>query len=511
MAELQPGTHAALDPSRPAVVMAGTGAVVTYGEMEANSRRFARVLRASGVGRGGHVAVLMENHPRYFEVYWAAQRIGAYTTPINWHLKSEEAGYIVADCGASVLVTSAQLAPLASDLAPHLGAVSRRLMVDGTAEGYESYEDAIASQSDDPLEDEVEGSFMFYSSGTTGRPKGIKPRLSFPEFGDTNSVLAMLMQFMYGFTGDSRYLSPAPLYHAAPLGWSTSAQRLGATVVVMERFDPEATLRAIEEHAITHAQFVPTHFVRMLKLDESVRGRHDTSSLRTVVHAAAPCPVEVKHKMIDWWGPIIHEYYAGSEGNGFCAIGPEQWLAHPGSVGLPVRGTLHICDEDGNELRAGETGQIWFESDVVFEYHNDPDKTRAAFDHRGWSSLGDIGRVDAEGYLYLTDRASHMIISGGVNIYPQEVENLLASHPRISDVAVIGVPNEDLGEEVKAVVIPAPGTDPGPALAAEIIEHCRAHLAHYKCPVSVDFVDELPRLPTGKLLKRELRQRYWPS
>jgi acyl-CoA synthetase (AMP-forming)/AMP-acid ligase II len=511
MGDLQPATHAALDPSRPAVIMAGSGTVVTYGEMESNSRRFARVLREAGVGRGGHVAILMENHPRCFEVYWAAQRIGAYTTPINWHLKAEEAGYIVSDCGASVLVTSAHLAPLAAELAPHLGGTTLRLMVDGVADGFDSYEAAISGISDDPLGDEVEGSFMFYSSGTTGRPKGIKPRLAFPEFGDTNSTLAMLMQFMYGFDGGSRYLSPAPLYHAAPIGWSTSAQRLGATVVVMERFDPEATLEAIERHAITHAQFVPTHFVRMLKLDESVRSRHDVSSLRTVVHAAAPCPVDVKHEMIRWWGPIVHEYYAGSEGNGFCAIGPEQWLAHPGSVGLPVRGTLHICDEDGDEVPAGQTGQIWFESDVVFEYHNDPDKTRAAFNDRGWSSLGDIGHVDADGYLYLTDRASHMIISGGVNIYPQEVENLLVSHPKIADVAVIGVPNDDLGEEVKAVVICADGAEAGPELAAEIIAHCRSRLAHYKCPVSVDFVDELPRLPTGKLLKRELRQRYWPD
>jgi fatty-acyl-CoA synthase len=316
---------------------------------------------------------------------------------------------------------------------------------------------------------------------------------------------------MYGFSPETVYLCPAPLYHAAPLGWSTTAQRLGATVIVMEKFDPKRALELIEQYRVTHAQFVPTHFVRMLKLSDEERSAHDVSSLKMVVHAAAPCPVDVKRQMIDWFGPIINEYYAGSEGNGFCAIGTEQWLSHPGSVGLPMLGKLHIVDDDGNELPTHEAGQVWFESDLKFEYHNDPEKTANAYNEQGWSSLGDIGFLDDDGYLYLTDRASHMIISGGVNIYPQEVENELTMHPAVSDVAVIGVPNTDLGEEVKAVVIAADPNAASPELAAELIAFCRSRLANYKCPVSVDFVDELPRLPTGKLLKRELRQQYWPA
>jgi acyl-CoA synthetase (AMP-forming)/AMP-acid ligase II len=509
--DLQPGTYVAERGDTPAVVMGDSGATVTYRELDERSKRVAQLLRAGGLRPGDHLAVLLENHPRYFEVFWGAQRAGLYTTPINWHLRPDEAGYIVEDCGATALVTSAGLAQIAKELEPHLDAVSIRLMMDGTVEGYDSYPEAIARFPAEALPDEVEGMFMFYSSGTTGRPKGIKPPLPGESFGGGGGALIMLIQQMYGFSSETVYLCPAPLYHAAPLGWSTTAQRLGATVVVMEKFDPERALELIEEHRVTHAQFVPTHFVRMLKLDDSRRRAHDTSSLRMAVHAAAPCPVEVKQKMLEWWGPVIHEYYAGSEGNGFCTIGPEQWLTHPGSVGLPVLGKIHIVDEDANELPAGEVGQVWFESDMRFEYHNDPAKTAQAFNDRGWSSLGDIGYVDAEGYLYLTDRASHMIISGGVNIYPQEVENELALHPSVVDVAVIGVPNAEMGEEVKAVVMLAEGLAPGADVEAELISYCRDRLAHYKCPVSIDFVDELPRLPTGKLLKRELRNRYWPS
>ena len=502
----QPGAH---DATRAAVIMGESAPAVSFGDIEGRSRRYAHLLRAAGLRPGDHVAILMENHERYFEVFWGAQRIGLSTTPINWHLKADEAGYIIEDCGAIAVVTSARLADVAESLEPYLGRVRLRLMVDGTAPGWSSYEVAIAEHSADPVGDEIEGSWMFYSSGTTGRPKGIVPRKTSEPFGSTGGTLVPLMAGMYGFTADSVYLCPAPLYHAAPFGWSTTAQRLGATVVVMERFDAELTLQLIERHRITHAQFVPTHFIRMLKLPDEVRRRYDLSSLETVIHAAAPCPVDAKRQMIDWWGPIIHEYYAGSEGNGFCAIGPAEWLAHPGSVGRPLTAAVHIVNEDGGELPAGEAGQIWFESEARFEYHNDPEKTAGAFNDRGWSTLGDVGYLDDGGYLFLTDRVSHMIISGGVNIYPQEIENLLTMHPSVADVAVIGVPNADLGEEVKAVVVPAAGTTADHRLAGELIDYCRDHLAHYKCPVSIDFVDELPRLPTGKLLKRDLRQQYW--
>jgi long-chain acyl-CoA synthetase len=510
MGGLQPGAHVERRGDAPAVVMGATGESVSYRELDARSKQFAQLLHAAGLRPGDHVAIMLENHPRYFEIFWGAQRSGLYTTPINWHLTSDEAGYIVEDCGATALVVSASLADLAQRLAPHLGGVRLRLMVGGAADGWESYEDAAAGYPAQPLDDEVEGNFMFYSSGTTGRPKGIEPGHAPAPFGSGGGAIVNLIQGMYGFTPDTVYLCPAPLYHAAPLGWSTACQRLGGTVVVMERFDAVECLRLIERHRVTHAQFVPTHFIRMLKLDDATRARYDHSSLRMVVHAAAPCPIDVKRRMIEWWGPIVNEYYAGSEGNGFCALDSEQALAHPGSVGRALVGTVHICDEHGAELPTGETGQVWFESELRFAYHNDPAKTAGAYDRRGWSSLGDIGHLDAEGYLYLTDRASHMIISGGVNIYPQEVENELVVHPSIADVAVIGVPNADLGEEVKAVVLPAAGVVANEGLAAELIAYCRSRLAHYKCPVTVDFVDELPRLPSGKMLKRQLRDRYWP-
>jgi long-chain acyl-CoA synthetase len=511
MTNFQPGAYVESRGDAPAVTMADSGAVVTYRQLDERSKRFAQLLRAGALKQGDHIGILLENHPRYFEAYWGAQRAGLYTTPINWHLKAEEAGYIVEDSEATALVTSTALAHIAKELEPHLGAVSIRLMMDGTIDGYESYEETLAGYPAEPVADEVEGATMFYSSGTTGRPKGIMPAMGTEPFGAGGGPLIALIQNMYGFSTDTVYLCPAPLYHAAPLGWSTTAQRLGATVVVMEKFDALRALQLIEQYKVTHAQFVPTHFIRMLKLSPEERAAHDLSSLKMVVHAAAPCPVDVKRQMIDWWGPIIHEYYAGSEGNGFCAIGPEQWLAHPGSVGIPMIGVVHILDEEGNELPRGQAGQIWFESGLRFEYHNDPEKTASAFNDKGWSSLGDIGYLDDEGYLYLTDRASHMIISGGVNIYPQEVENQLVMHPAVADVAVIGVPNAEMGEEVKAVVIPGDGATAGPELEAELLAFCRSRLAHYKCPASVDFVDELPRLPTGKLLKRELRNRYWPS
>lgn len=488
--------------------MAETGQTLSYAEMDDASMRLAQLFHAAGLRPGDHVAILVENHSRYFEVYWATQRSGLYLTPINWHLKAEEAGYIIEDCGAAALITSAGLAGVAASLAPYLGGCRIRLVIDGSIDGFERYEDAVTAFPAERLAHEEEGSIMFYSSGTTGRPKGILRPLEGVGFGSSPGALVALLTAVFGVTKETSYLCPAPLYHAAPLGWSTAIQRLGGTIVVMERFDPAGALAAMERYRTTHAQFVPTHFVRMLKLPDEVRTGHDLSALQSAIHAAAPCPVGVKQQMMDWWGPKIHEYYAGSEGNGFCYVHPLQWLAHPGTVGKPLMGTLHILDEDGNELPAGEAGQIWFESGVQFEYHNDPAKTANAFNERGWSSLGDVGYLDGEGFLFLTDRISHMIISGGVNIYPQETENVLTMHPAVADVAVIGVPNEDLGEEVKAVVVLTDPSAAGPDLARELITYCRDRLAHYKCPATVDFTDDLPRLPTGKLLKRELKLRY---
>ena len=352
---------------------------------------------------------------------------------------------------------------------------------------------------------------MMYSSGTTGRPKGIKYVNERRPIGDPLAGLAGFSS-LYGIDDSSVYLSPAPLYHSAPLQFCIAVTRLGGTVVVMERFEPETALAAIQEHRVTVSQWVPTMFVRMLKLDPEVRSRFDVSSLRLAIHAAAPCPIPVKQQMIDWWGPIVFEYYAATEGGGSTMISSEEWLAHPGSVGRAYTAVVHILDEEGNELPTGESGVVWFEpgsTSMQFEYHKDPEKTRSAHNRDGWSTVGDMGYLDADGYLYLTDRRDFMIISGGVNIYPQEAENVLITHPKVMDAAVFGVPNREMGEEVKAVVQPIDFAAAGPDLERELIEFCRDNLAHYKCPVSVDFEAELPRQPTGKLYKRLLRDRYW--
>jgi fatty-acyl-CoA synthase len=384
-------------------------------------------------------------------------------------------------------------------------------MIDGVVAGYDCYEDAIARQPSEPLADEPRGDFMNYSSGTTGRPKGIKRPLSGEGFAGA-SMLDGLVQQLYSVDPDTIYLSPAPLYHAAPLGFTAGVHSLGGTNVIMEKFDPIEALRLIEKHRVTHSQWVPTMFIRMLKLDAADRAGHDLSSHQIAIHAAAPCPLDVKHQMIDWWGPIIWEYYGGTEINGMTVCNSEQWLAHPGTVGSSILGVLHICDEDGEELPTGETGAIYFERDVMpFQYHGDPEKTEAAKHpkHPLWTKLGDVGYLDADGFLFLTDRESFMIISGGVNIYPQEIEDCIVMHPKVADVAVFGVPNPDFGEEVKAVVQAAPGIAPSEDLAAEITGYANEHLANYKVPRSIDFEAELPRLETGKLYKRLLKDRYW--
>jgi long-chain acyl-CoA synthetase len=495
-------------PGTVSAVEYGSGATLTSAEMEDRSRRLAGLWRSRGLGRGDHVAALLDNRVAYFEVAWAALRSGLYLTPINWHLGPEEAAYVLADCGAGAVVSCAPLSGLLAGLPEGTTAgVPTRLVVGGEVEGWEPYEAAVEAA--DPIgdDDQPEGGLMFYSSGTTGKPKGILPPLRDVPFG-TPGPLDMLVTGLFGFREGLTYLCPAPLYHAAPLAWSLVSQRLGGTVVVLERFDATDALAAIERHRVTHAQFVPTHFVRMLKLDPAVREAADLSSLEVAVHAAAPCPPEVKEAMLDWWGPIVHEYYSGSEGAGFTAIGPEEWRTHRGSVGRSLLGAVHIVGPDGEDLPTGETGQIWFETRARFEYHGDPAKTAEAINEKGWATIGDIGYLDDEGFLYLTDRVAHTVISGGVNIYPREIEDVLVVHPDVLDVAVIGVPDEEMGERLLAVVQPAPGAEPGDALAAELQRHCRDHLASFKCPREVAFVAELPRLPTGKVRKSELRSRY---
>jgi long-chain acyl-CoA synthetase len=503
------GEVAALTPDKPAVIMAGSGKVITFRELDEESNRLARLLRAEGLRPGDHVAFMLENHPSFLAIAWAAQRSGLYYTAISSRLRADELAYIIDNCGARVFISSARVAEVAAAVGEVTPGVTLRLMAGGTHPGFDSYEERIAAHPPTPVEDECEGVDMLYSSGTTGRPKGVKPALSKAPVGTPNKLYE-LVSFLFQPDGDSVYLSPAPLYHAAPLRYCLTFHRFGATVVVMERFDPEEALRAIERYGVTHSQWVPTMFIRMLKLPEETRAAHDLSSLRYAVHAAAPCPVEVKEQMIAWWGPVLHEYYAGTEGNCFVYADSKAWLEHRGTVGRPLLGQIHVCDEKGAELPPGRTGVLYFGEGPEFEYHDDPVKTASSRDPlgRGWTTLGDVGYVDEEGFLYLTDRLSYMIISGGVNIYPQEVENLLAVHPKVADVAVIGVPDAEMGEAVKAVIQPMEPGEAGPDLERELLDHCREHLAHYKCPRSIDFRAELPRHPTGKLYKRLLKDEY---
>ena len=511
---MYPGTHAALAPDRPAAILADTGEVLTYGQLDENSIRLSRVLYDAGVRPGDGIALLTDNDVRAFEVYWAALRSGLYITVVNHHLAPEEVAYIVNDSGARAVIASAAKADLAAAIVDLTPGVTLRLVFGGDVAGHSPYEQALAAASAVPFENQPHGSAMLYSSGTTGRPKGVRPPLPSGQISDTGDPMLVLLGSYFGFGSDTVYLSPAPIYHAAPLRWTTGVQAYGGTVVITKKFDAEATLRAIETYSVSHAQFVPTMFVRMLQLPEDVRAKFDTSSMRLAVHAAAPCPIDVKQRMIEWWGPILVEYYAGTEGNGMTITDSDVWQRKPGTVGRAAIGVLHICDDAGNELAAGEIGSVYVErDDRVFEYHNDPEKTRAAQhpDHPNWTTLGDVGYVDDEGFLFLTDRKAFMIISGGVNIYPQETENVLALHPSVFDVAVIGLPDAEMGESVNAFVQLVDGVQPSAELAADLIAFVKAKIASFKAPRSVRFVDSLPRTETGKLVKGLLKKKYADS
>ena len=504
---MHPITHAQTRPDHPAMIMAGSGQTVTFAEMDAYANRFAQLLRARGLKRGDHFAVLMENNVHYLQVVWGSQRAGTMMVPISTRLTAPEICYILKDAGAKFLLTSTRYAEAIEGIRDECADLPL-LIVDG--EGEEDYEAALAAQPAEPIADQAPGQYMLYSSGTTGRPKGVKPAP--PEDDDilaTNPLMGLaVMGAGMPADGSMVYLSPAPLYHAAPIGWCTTAQRLGGTVVVMEKFDPEHALETIEKYKVTDSQWVPTHFVRMLKLDPEVRTRYDLSSHQRALHAAAPCPVPIKREMIEWWGPIINEYYAGSEGVGMTLIKAEDWLTHPGSVGKAIHGTLHVCDAEGEEVPAGQDGLLYFENDLIPTYHNDPEKTREAMHPKGWMTLGDIGHVDEDGFLYLTDRKSHMIISGGVNIYPQEIENLLVTHDKVMDAAVIGAPCSDFGEKVVAVVQPIDMAEAGDALEAELRDFLAPSLSKIKMPKLFDFRAQLPREANGKLYKRELRDEF---
>jgi acyl-CoA synthetase (AMP-forming)/AMP-acid ligase II len=503
--------HARERPDAPAYIFAGTGETLTWRDLNERSMRLARLLARHGLGYGEHFAFLLENGLRFVEGCWAGQRSGLFYTPISTRFTPAEVAHVLADCGARVFITSSAMAEVAGPLADLIPpTVERRLVVGGPLAGYEDYETALAAEPAEPLPEEWEGQSMLYSGGTTGLPKGVKPFLMKRPAGEP-MVPVEFYSAMYRVPDDAVVLLTAPLYHNAQVQVLLYSGRRGDTQVIMERFDPEATLAAIERYRVSFAQFVPAMFVRMLKLPEEVRSRYDVSSLKVAVHGAAPCPVEIKRKMIDWWGPVLLEYYGATEPVGGSFIDSHDWLAHPGSVGRSALGPVHVLDEAGNELPPGQPGLLYFEppSFLAFGYHKDPTKTAAATEKHGWVTVGDVGYVDAEGYMYLTDRASFTIISGGVNIFPQEAENVLINHPAVFDCGVIGVPHPEMGEEVKAVVSLVPGAAPSPELEQELIQYCRDRLAHYKCPKSVDFAPALPRSETGKLFKRELRAPYW--
>ena len=510
--DLQPGSWARATPDKAAIVMYPSGETVTYRELDERANQLSHYLRSVGLESGDHVAFSIPNRAEFMVVTWGCHYAGLYYTALSTRLNADEAAYIVNDCGAKAFITTPQMGEVAVELVTTTPNVLARLSLGGPLPDHDAYEDVVSNQPVTALPDRRETNDMLYSSGTTGRPKGVKVLSDGRPLGGGDGASKLAID-VFGFDEDTVYLSPGPLYHAAPLRFCRAAHRVGGTIVVMEKWDSEGALAVIENQRVTCGQFVPTMFLRMLRLPEEVRTSYDISSLQTAIHAAAPCPAEAKEQMIDWWGPIIEEYYAGTEGNGITYCTSEEWLAHRGTVGRAVQGEIHILDEEGNDLPPRQEGGVYFGRGATFEYHGDSEKTQAAFVGEK-STLGDIGWVDEDGFLYLTDRKAFTVISGGVNIYPQEAENALSMHPDVVDAAVFGVPNDDLGEEVKAVVQPETmPTSPEAARSLELalIAHCEDRLAKVKCPKSVDFREELPRAATGKLYKRELRAEYWPQ
>lgn len=509
---MYPGKYAEQNPNRAAIIMASSGESLTYAEYESRCNQLAHFLRSVGLEYGDHYAIFMENQIRFIEACGAGERAGLYYTPINSYLTADELAYIVDNCDAKVLITSAAKADVARQALAKCPNIELALVVDDEGDDLlKDYQATIAEFPTTPIEDESLGASMMYSSGTTGRPKGIlRPLEENHTAPDTQIPALELTNNLWKYREDMVYLSPAPLYHAAPQTAVGLTIRNGGTAIIMERFDAEEFLKLVQRYKVTNSQMVPTMFSRILKLPEEIRNSTDVSSLEAVVHAAAPCPVPVKEQMIDWWGPIIYEYYSATEGLGLAYCTSEEWLAHKGTVGRVLFGELHILDEQGQAVEQGTAGDLWFKRVVEYQYHKDEEKTKESASSDGTMfTVGDIGYLDKDGFLFLTDRATFMIISGGVNIYPQECENLLITHHKVSDAAVFGVPNPDLGEEVKAVIEVLPDVKADQDLEAELIEFCKANLAIQKCPRSIDFTDELPRLPTGKLYKKKLRDSYW--
>ena len=493
-------------PDKPAFIMGASGEVVTFAELDAKANQIAQLLRASGIQTGQHIAMMLKNCREFIEVVFGCSRAGVVFTPISTHLKKEETAYIINNCNARLFIASASLADVATEAAEHAPELLRKFIVGGETAGFEDWQSAVDSQPSDEISDQSLGVPMLYSSGTTGKPKGIFRAPQNTEL-DAPHPLKLVGAY-YGFSDTTVYLSPAPLYHSAPLFYNTLNMTGGGTSIIMDRFDPEQALALIERYEVTHSQWVPSMFIRMLKLPEGIRERYDVSSMQRAIHAAAPCPIDIKRQMINWWGPVICEYYSSTEGVGFTLIDSEDWLAHPGSVGRPLTGVPKILDDEMKVLPPGEVGQIYFDEIGRFEYFDEPGKTDEAFDTRGWGTVGDMGYLDADGYLYLTDRKNFMIITGGVNVYPAEIEGLLVTHPQIADAAVFGIPNEEYGEEVKAVVQLLDHGEAGDALSGDLILWMKERLSSVKVPKSVDFMEQLPRMDNGKLYKRHLMDAY---
>jgi long-chain acyl-CoA synthetase len=500
-----------VNPAKVAIQDIGQGRAMTYRELDDQSLLLAGALHAAGLTPEHHIATLMSNRAETIATFWAAQRSGLYYTPVSGRLTVREASFIIRDCGAEALLVSAANESLALELETVTPGVAHRISVDALVDGHTPLPQFIETNTPHAGFSETDGMPMFYSSGTTGRPKGIKRDL-LPGPAGSWQPLAAFQSTALEFDESTVYLCPAPLYHAAPLNWSMTVHRAGGTLVLMERFDPLEALRLIERHRVTHAQFVPTMLSRMLQLPREARSRIDVSSLRAVIHAAAPCPPSVKRDVIGWFGPIVYEYYGTSEGIGLTLISSDEWLRRLGSVGRSISGPIHILDATGTEVGASQNGVVYFDGSA---YTNRAAYWGAAaaeqmplYDHRCWATVGDIGRLDADGYLYITERRSDIIISGGVNVYPREIEDVLMNHPSVIDAAAIGVPDADLGERVIAVVELFDGRGGSDELERDLLQHCRAQLAGYKCPTSVVFTPRLPRGETGKMPRNELRSKY---
>jgi long-chain acyl-CoA synthetase len=509
MADLGFWNMAKANPGR-LVLVDSDGTELTAGELLAQSNRLVHGLRALGLQRGDCIATVLPNVAPMIELYLAAAQGGWYLTPINHHLTAPEIAYIVKDSDAKVFVAHERFAAAAGAAVSEISFPLARAFAVGRIEGFRPYTDITAGQPDTAPENRTAGQVMNYTSGTTGRPKGVRRKLS--DF-DPDMVFAMYAMFlaMFGIQteSDNVHLTGSPLYHTAVLMFTASSLHMGHAVVLMDKWTAEGCLEVIERSRVTTSHMVPTQFHRLLALPEEVKKRYDVSSLRHMVHAAAPCPVDVKRRMLDWWGPVIYEYYAASEGGG-TLVTPQEWLEYPGTVGRAWPSSeVRVLDDEGKPVAPGQPGTVYMSlAQADFEYHKDKAKTDANR-RDGFFTVGDIGYLNDEGYLFLCDRKIDMIISGGANIYPAEIESELLSHPKVADAAVFGIPNEDWGEEVKAVIEPAPGVQAGPALAEEILAFCAGRLAKYKQPKSIDFIEVMPRDPNGKLYKRKLRDPYW--